>query len=262
MWTSALAASPFPQAVAVFPSKNESMSVNRRPIIGITCYVEQAIWGPWDAPTALLLNTYVEAITASGGRAVILPPDPVDGDVASMLDGLVLAGGADIDPARYGATPHPETAGIRPTRDAGELVLLAAALDRDLPILGVCRGMQLMAVAAGGSLHQHAPDVVGTEEHRPLVGEYGRHDARFAPDSLVAGILGEHLKVNSYHHQLVADPGTLTVTGWAGDDTIEALEDPAHRFYLGVQWHPEATTDHRLFAALVTSSVGSASRTR
>ena len=230
------------------------MPANRRPIIGITCYVEQARWGPWDEPTALLLNTYVEAVTGSGGRAVIVPPDPVDGEVVSVLDGLVLAGGADIDPVRYGATPHPETAGIRPTRDAGELLLLAAALDRDLPVLGVCRGAQLMAVAAGGALHQHAPDVVGTEEHRPEVGAYGTHDARFVPGSRVAEILGENLKVNSYHHQLVADPGTLTVTGWAADDTIEALEDPVRRFYLGVQWHPEATDDHRLFEALVDAS--------
>jgi len=230
------------------------MAANRRPIIGITCYVEQAVWGPWDAPTALLLNTYVEAVTASGARAVILPPDPADGDVVAVLDGLILAGGADIDPARYGAAQHPETAGIRPSRDAGELVLLAAARERDLPILGICRGMQLMAVAAGGALHQHAPDVVGTEDHRPEVGAYGTHDARFAPDSRVAGILGENLKVNSYHHQLVADPGSLTVTGWASDDTIEALEDPSHRFYLGVQWHPEATDDPRLFEALTAAS--------
>jgi len=230
------------------------MGAKRRPLIGITCYVEQARWGPWDAPTALILNTYVEAVSNTGARAVILPPDPVDGDVVSVLDGLVLAGGADIDPARYAATPHPQTAGIRPTRDAGELVLLAAAVERDLPILGVCRGMQLMAVAAGGSLHQHMPDVVGSEEHRPGVGVYGAHDARFAAGSLAARIVGENLKVNSYHHQGVADPGTLTVTGWASDDTIESLEDPERSFYLGVQWHPEATDDHRLFQALTEAA--------
>ncbi len=226
----------------------------RRPLIGITCYVEQAKWGPWDEPTALLLNTYVEAVSGTGARVLILPPDAVDGDVVSVLDGLVLAGGADIDPARYGAGAHPQTAGIRPTRDAGELVLLAAAQARDLPVLGVCRGMQLMAVAAGGTLHQHMPDIVGTEEHRPEVGAYGGHDARFAAGSLVAGILGENLKVNSYHHQGVDDPGALTVTGWASDESIEVLEDPARRFYLGVQWHPEATSDHRLFQALADSA--------
>jgi putative glutamine amidotransferase len=230
------------------------MGASRRPLIGITCYVEQARWGPWDAPTALILNTYVEAVSGTGARALVLPPDSVDGDVVSVLDGLVLAGGADIDPARYSATPHPKTAGIRPSRDAGELVLLAAAQARDLPTLGVCRGMQLMAVAAGGSLHQHAPDVVGSEDHRPEVGVYGAHGARFAPGSLVTGIVGENHKVNSYHHQLVDDPGTLTVTGWADDGTIEALEDPAGRFYLGVQWHPEATSDHRLFQALTDAT--------
>lgn len=222
-----------------------------RPLIGITCYVERARWGAWDEPAALIPQSYVAAVTQSGGRALVLPPDAVDADVVRVLDGLVLAGGADVDPARYGTAAHPQTKGIRPERDAGELVLFAAALERDLPVLGVCRGMQLMAVAAGGTLHQHAPELVGTEEHRPEVGVYGAHDARFAPGSKVAAILGEQLKVNSYHHQLVAEPGALTVTGWAADDTIEALEDPAKRFVLGVQWHPEATDDHRLFAALV-----------
>jgi putative glutamine amidotransferase len=230
------------------------MSAKRRPIIGITSYVERAEWGPWDVLSALIQNTYVEAVSGAGARAVILPPDSVDGDVVSVLDGLVLAGGSDIDPARYGAAEHPRTNGIRPFRDAGEMTLLAAAHARDLPVLGICRGMQLMAVAAGGTLHQHMPDVVGTDEHRPDVGVYGAHDARFAPESLVAGILGEDLKVNSYHHQGVADPGELTVTGWASDDTIEVLEDPARRFYLGVQWHPESTDDHRLFEALADAS--------
>src|SRR5215207_3411843 len=197
------------------------MTEQRRPLIGITCYVEQTRWGPWDEPAVVLPLSYVEAVTRSGGRAVVLPPDAVDADVVDVLDGLVLAGGADIDPARYGSAPGPHTMGIRPERDAGELVLLAAALERDLPVLGVCRGMQLMAVAAGGSLHQHAPDVVASEEHRPMVGVYGAHPARFASGSRAAEILGEQLKVNSHHHQLVADPGTLTVSGWAGDDTIE-----------------------------------------
>jgi putative glutamine amidotransferase len=232
------------------------MTEQRRPLIGITCYVEQARWGPWDEPAAVLPSSYLDAVTRGGGRAVILPPDPADAGMIDVLDGLVLAGGADVDPARYGSPPGPHTLGIRPDRDAGELVLLAAALDRDLPVLGVCRGMQLMAVNAGGALHQHAPDVVGTEEHRPEAGVYGAHPARFAPGSRVAAALGEDLKVNSYHHQLVADPGTLTVTGWAGDDTIEALEHPAKRFALGVQWHPEATGDHRLFEALVTAAAG------
>jgi putative glutamine amidotransferase len=230
------------------------MSATRRPIIGITCYIEQARWGPWDEPTALVLNTYVEAVSGSGGRAVIVPPDSVDGDVVSVLDGLVLAGGSDIDPARYGAAEHPRTKGIRPFRDAGEVTLLEAAETRDLPVLGVCRGMQLMAVASGGALHQHLPDVVGSDEHRLEVGVYGAHDARFAPGSRVADLLGENLKVNSYHHQGVSDPGALTVTGWAADDTIEVLEDPERRFYVGVQWHPEATDDHRLFEALVDAA--------
>lgn len=227
----------------------------RRPLIGITSYVEPATWGPWNNVLAALIPyRYVEAVTNSGGRAVVIPPDPVDADVLDALDGLVLAGGADVDPARYGSAPHPRTGGLRPDRDAGELVLLKSAHERDLPVLGVCRGAQLMAVAAGGRLIQHLPDVVGNDDHRPHTGVYGDHGARFAPDSLVANALGTQLVVNSYHHQGIEDPGTLTVTGWAHDDTIEAVEDPSRRFYVGIQWHPEATDDHRLFKALVAAA--------
>jgi putative glutamine amidotransferase len=229
----------------------------RRPIIGITSYVEPATWGPWeDVPAALVPYRYVEGVAGNGGRAVVLPPDSVDAGVLDVLDGLVLAGGSDVDPARYGATPHPRTIGVRPERDAGELTLLAAARDADLPVLGICRGMQLMAVAAGGALIQHLPDVVGNDLHRTDAGVYSAHGARFAPGSRVASIVGEQLKVNTYHHQGVEDPGSLTITGWADDDTVEALEDPSKRFYLGVQWHPEATDDHRLFAALVAAASG------
>jgi putative glutamine amidotransferase len=231
------------------------MPQRSRPVIGITSYVESASWATWqDVPAALLPYAYVHAVTATGGRPVLLPPDEDGPDILGILDGLVLAGAADSYPARYGARPHPETHGLRPDRDAGELALLRAAFDSGVPVLGVCRGMQLMAVAAGGQLIQHMPDEVGTDEHRPAPGVYGSHGASFAPGSRVAGILGASLDVNSYHHQGVADPGWLTVSGWADDDSIEALEDPSRRFAVGVQWHPEATGDHRLFAALVEAA--------
>jgi putative glutamine amidotransferase len=191
-------------------------------------------------------------VREAGARPVILPPDELDdgADLIRRLDGLVLAGGADIDPVHYGAEPHPTTK-TRPDRDAGELAVLAAALDADLPILGVCRGMELLAVAYGGTLFQHLPDVLGNARHQPSPGVYGAHPARFAPGSRAAAIFGSAAEVNSYHHQALDKPGTLTVTGWADDDVIEAVEDPAKRFVVGVQWHPEEAADVRPFAALV-----------
>ncbi len=225
-----------------------------RPVIGITAYVERARWGVWDTMATLIPHAYVHAVTVSGGRAVVIPPESVAPDLVELLDGLVLAGGPDVTPDNYGQTPHAETTVVRPERDAAELGVLHAALAADLPVLGVCRGLQLMAVDAGGHLHQHVPDLVGHVAHRPAPGEYGVHSARFAPGSRVAAVLGEELVVNSYHHQSVADAGSLVVTGWADDDTIEVAEMNGRRFVLGVQWHPEATDDHRLFAALVEAA--------
>jgi putative glutamine amidotransferase len=222
-----------------------------RPIIGITSYVEPASWGVWsDVPAALVPYAYVRLVTAAGGRAVVLPPDDADAGVLRGIDALVLAGGADLGPQLYGADPGPRTHS-RPDRDAGELTLVKAALDADLPVLGVCRGMQLLAVACGGTLHQHLPDVVGHDKHRPAPGVYGAHGVRFTPGSLVADIMGgDEAEVNSYHHQGVADAGRLTVTAWADDGVIEAVEDPAKRFVLGMEWHPEECGDVRPFAAL------------
>ena len=225
-----------------------------RPIIGITTYVEPASWGVWhDLPTTLIPHAYTEAVTQAGGRAVLLPPDDLDADVLRVLDGLVLGGGPDLDPALYGAEREPLT-DIRPERDAAEMLLARAALTRDLPVLGVCRGMQLLTVAAGGTLHQHLPDVLGHDRHRPAPGVYGEQEARFTPDSRIAGLMGDDTRVHCFHHQGIADPGTLTVTGRAQDGLAEAVEDPAHRFVLGVQWHPEVTRDKRLFGALVAAA--------
>ena len=213
-----------------------------RPVVGITSYVEQARWGVWDVPAAVLPFRYVERVEAAGATAVLLPPSAAsDTAVLDRLDGVVFAGGADLDPALYEQEPHAETKGLRPERDAAEVPLMRAALERDLPVLGVCRGMQIMAVVSGGSLVQHLPDTVGHEGHRPAPGVYGLHDVRLEPGSLVHKLLGSS-SVPSYHHQGLASPGSLTVTGWADDDSPEVVEDPAHRFALGVLWHPEAAT--------------------
>jgi putative glutamine amidotransferase len=225
-----------------------------RPIIGITTYVEPASWGVWhDLETTLVPHAYVEAVTIAGGRAVLLPPDDLDADVLGRLDGLVLGGGADLGADLYGAEPEPLT-DTRPARDTAEMLLARAALAADLPILGVCRGMQVLAVAAGGSLHQHLPDLLGHEKHRPAPGVYGTHEASFTPGSRIAGLMGDDLEINCYHHQGVADPGTLVVTGRAEDGLPEALEGAAGRFVLGVQWHPEVTRDKRLFGALIAAA--------
>ncbi|MDP9797092.1 putative glutamine amidotransferase [Catenuloplanes nepalensis] len=225
-----------------------------RPIIGITSYREPASWGIWrDTAADLIPHSYVRAVTEAGGRAVLLPPDDGDTGVLRALDGLLLAGGADIGPGLYGAEPDAAT-GTRPDRDAGEVALLTAALRTGLPILGVCRGMQLLAAVHGGRLHQHLPDVLGHEKHRPAPGVFGAHGLRCAAGSRIAALLGPEAEVNTYHHQGVADPGRLTATGWADDGLIEAVEDPAHPFLLGVQWHPEEAGDLRPFAALVDAA--------
>jgi len=227
-----------------------------RPVIGITCYVETARWGLWEQEVSLLPQRYVAHVAAAGARPVVLPPLAEGAaETVAALDGLVLAGGADIDPSRYDARPHPRTTGIRPDRDLGEFVLAGAAVAADLPVLGICRGMQLLTVLCGGTLHQHLPDVVGHEGHRPAPGVYADHPVRIAPDSQLAGILGESATVKSYHHQGIATVGELTnQTAWAEDDTIEAIEVEGRRFALGVLWHPEQDDDPRLFQALVEAA--------
>jgi putative glutamine amidotransferase len=230
-------------------------TVHPAPVIGITAYVEQARWGVWDVPAVLLPFRYVERVEAAGGRAVVLPPTAAADDaVLDILDGVVFAGGADLDPALYDEQAHAETTGLRPERDAAELPLMRSALDRDLPTLGICRGMQLLTVVSGGSLVQHLPDEVGHERHRPSPGVYGLHDVRLEPGSQVHGILGDQVSVPSYHHQGIASAGSLTVTGWADDETPEVVEDPNKRFAVGVLWHPEAGDDLRLFQALVLAA--------
>ena len=226
-----------------------------RPVVGITSYVEQARWGVWDVPASILPYRYVEQVEAAGATAVVLPPGAAgDAEILERLDAVVFAGGADLDPDLYGAQPHPETTGLRPERDAAEIPLMRAALDRDLPLLGICRGMQVLSVVRGGSLVQHLPDVLGHEGHRPSPGVYGTHAVRLAPGSLAHTVLGDDLEVPSYHHQGLDSAGSLRVSGWAHDDSPEVVEDPTRRFALGVLWHPEASEDLRLFEALVAAA--------
>jgi putative glutamine amidotransferase len=225
-----------------------------RPVIGVTAYVDQARWDIWDTQAALVPESYVRGIRAGGGLPVILPPDAANVEALNRLDGVVFTAGADIDPARYGAARHPQTEPPRPDRDAGESALLRAALAADVPVLGVCRGMQLLVIAYGGTLDQHLPDSLGHRRHCPRVGVMGRHEVTFADGSVIAGELGAAATVNSHHHQGVAHPGGLRPSGFGDDGLIEAVEDPARRFVLGVQWHPELLDDDRLFAALVAAA--------
>jgi putative glutamine amidotransferase len=226
-----------------------------RPIVGLTTYAQQARFGSHDTPSAVLPLSYVQAVHASGGRAVLVTPDDPGEDVLDCLDAIIFTGGSDIDPAHYAAEPHAATS-AQPERDRAELLLLRAALERDLPILGICRGFELMSVVAGGQLHQHLPELLGHDDHRPLSGpKYGQHAVRLVPGTLCQKILGDEVIVNSYHHQGVTDPGRLVAAGYCtGDDLLEAAEDPTRAFAVGVQWHPEEMTDRRIFVALVQAA--------
>jgi putative glutamine amidotransferase len=218
-----------------------------QPVIGLTSYLEPAKWGAWDQPAALIPWNYVNKLQAAGAAVVILPPDADSHTAIARLDGLVMAGGADIEPARYGAEHKEGTDKPRVERDASELGLYRAAREANLPVFGICRGLQIMAVAHGGSLHQHLPDLVGNTLHRDAPGTFNNHGATFTPGSLIAGLVGAtEVTVNSSHHQAVDSPGNLTVTGYAEDGTVEVCEDPSAEFVLGVQWHPEFSDDENI----------------
>jgi len=226
-----------------------------RPVIGLTTYAEETRFGLNDTFSAVLPLSYVHAVHASGGRAVLVTPDDPDIDVLDGLDGIMFTGGSDVNPDLYGEPPHATTK-VKPERDTAELLLMRAALAADLPLLGICRGMQLMCVAYGGRLHQHLPDVLGHNDHRPVSGpKFGEHPVMLTGGTLAAKILGDSVTVNSFHHQGCADPGTLVPTGWCPDDNlIEVVEDPSKAFAIGVQWHPEDTTDFRVFAAFIEAA--------
>jgi putative glutamine amidotransferase len=226
-----------------------------RPLIGITTYREQARWGFWDVPAVLLPASYADAVAESGGEPVLLPTGAVSAAVIGRLDGLVVAGGADVDPARYDQEAGPHTTATRPERDAAEIALLESALARDLPLLAICRGMQLLNVLLGGTLLQHVPDVPGTEPHQLGLGLFAERTVTTAEGSAVGRILGPATTVDCHHHQaLDRIAAGVTASAWADDGLVEAVELPDRRFCLGVQWHPEAGDDRRLFAALVAAA--------
>jgi len=224
-----------------------------KPVIGITTYVEPASWGQWNLPAALIPYAYVRGVEAAGGRALLVPPSD-DGieETLDALDGVVFSGGSDLDPASYGAGAHEKTVGVRAERDSAELALLQAALARDMPVLAICRGSQVLNVARGGDLVQHLPEVVGDEKHKQVLGEFSDHDVSVEAGSRLGSIVGDRVPVKSSHHQGFGRIGEgLVVSAHADDGTIEGVEDPSLRFALGVLWHPEEGKDAALFRALV-----------
>jgi putative glutamine amidotransferase len=226
-----------------------------RPVIGLSTYREQAQWTVWKQPADLLPAVYTRSVEAAGGVVALLPPQGSGAtELVGRLDGLIITGGPDVDPERYGQTPHARTVRVRKDRDAWEVALLDAADLAGVPTLGICRGMQLMAVRGGGSLEQHVPDVVGHEEHAPGASSYGWTSVRTDPGSLVRRLVGDQMQVSCHHHQSVlAHPG-FAVTARAADGTVEAIEDPERPFWLGVQWHPESGDDYGLFLGLVEAA--------
>jgi putative glutamine amidotransferase len=240
-----------------------------RPVIGICTAVERARWSVWEQDAFLLARSYIRAVQAAGGLVVMIPPDEhledAPDELLDLLDGLILAGGADIDPAAYGDERHPETKGTVPERDSFEIALARRAMDRDIPLLGICRGMQLMNVARGGTLEQHLPESHGHHDHRRALGTFddSDHDVRLAEGSLAHRAAGETIHATkSHHHQGIGELGEgFEVSGWAVMDELpEALEDPSLSFALGVQWHPEADETSRFVAALVEEAAGARER--
>jgi putative glutamine amidotransferase len=233
--------------------------MSRQPVIGLTAYCEQARWSHWHKPAVLLPANYAEQVAAAGGIPVLLPPLPGIAAAVGRLDGVLLTGGGDVDPGRYGAQPHPATSRVSGPRDAAELEVLGAAAAAAKPVLGVCRGMQLLNVARGGTLRQH---LGGDAGHTPAPGTFGSHPVRIAAGTRLAGILGANgagIDVPTAHHQAIDRLGDgLVATAWAEDGVVEAVErnDAGGPFLVAVQWHPEAGADPRLIQALVSAAMG------
>jgi len=235
--------------------------VSRRPIIGICSAIERVSWSAWQLFANVSPRSYSLTVQAAGGMALLLPPDDAaaerPAELLDLIDGLMLAGGSDIDPASYGAVPHPETRGTWPERDRFELALTHAALERDMPVLGICRGLQLLNVACGGTLVQHLPDLVGHDDHRHTPGVFGDHEVRLQEGTLAArAVAAERAAVKSHHHQGVDELGErLVAVGWSDvDDTIEAVELPDKTYALGVLWHPEEDERSNVIGSLVEAS--------
>jgi len=224
------------------------------PRIGLSAYREPARWGVWHEAADLLPASYAQEVSAAGGLPLLLPPAADAAAVLAGLDGLILSGGADVEPARYGQPPSAHTGAPRRDRDDWEFALLAAALALDRPVLAICRGMQVLNVGLGGNLIQHLPDAVGHAEHAPQPGAHGRHPVKITGDSALHGMLGASCVVATYHHQAVDRLGTgLTAVAWAEDGTIEAVELSGRRWVVGVQWHPEVGDCQGLFADFVNA---------
>jgi putative glutamine amidotransferase len=229
----------------------------RRPVVGVTSYATDATWGPWSLPAALIPLSYLNAIEDAGGRALVIPPSLVGvQETLDSLDAIIFTGGNDIDPSVYGAETDPETTGTMRLRDDAELALMEGALGRDMPVLGICRGMQLINVAYGGTLEQHLPARLGHEGHRELWGTFSEHAVTIVPDSLLGTILGTSTHIKSSHHQAPEKVGVglRIVANASKDGTREGVEDPAKAFVLGVLWHPEEADDPRLITALVEAA--------
>lgn len=232
-----------------------------RPVIGITTYVEQATWGAWpDVLAALVPHAYVHHVEQAGGIAVLIPPradtdEALARELLQRLDGVVITGGVDVAPELYGAQRHPSVQATRVDRDTTETALSALTLALDVPVLGVCRGMQVMAVASGGELEQHVPERVGSDLHSPTGAEYSSHPVTTVGGTQTADVIGAELAgVPSHHHQSVLRHPGYTASAWAPDGTLEAMENSDSRFRIAVQWHPEVSTDGRLFQALVDAA--------
>ena len=248
---------------------NGSEAARRIPVVGLTTYLEQAKQGVWDVRAAFLPQEYFDAVTASGGVAVLLPPQPNPGAAASAvldgLDGLIFTGGLDVQPELYGAERHPLTDPPRADRDAWELALLRGAEERRMPVLAICRGLQLVNVARGGTLHQHLPEVLGTERFRVGGGVFASNTVHIDEGTALAAIIGQsQLDVHSYHHQGVDRLGDgLVATAHTDDGLVQAFESTGEGYLVGVQWHPEHDVeDRRLFAGLVDAAAEYSARTR
>ena len=227
-----------------------------KPVVGITTYLTRAAWGAWDVEAALVPADYVRAVERAGGAPLLVPPGADTEATLAVVDGLVFSGGSDLDPELYGDDAHPETNGVVRERDEFELGLMQAALARDVPMLAICRGSQVLNVALGGGIEQHVPDRVGSDAHKETPGVFAEHDVEVVPGTRLGSLLGARHVVKSHHHQGFGELGAgLREAARAPDGTVEALEDASRRFTMGVLWHPEAGDDLALFEALVEEAI-------
>jgi putative glutamine amidotransferase len=239
------------------------------PVIGITAGIEKARWRAWHDLAFLSPRNYTLAVQRAGAMAILLPPDDAFAEspdaLLGLLSGLIVSGGSDLHPSTYGASPHERTAPGRPERDRFEIALVRAALERDLPLLGICRGMEVMNVALGGTLIQHLPDAIGSERHSHTPGAFSDHEVRLEPGSLAAEAAGsERLAIKSHHHQALDRIGDgLRPTGWSlPDDVVEAVEVPDRAFALGVLWHPEEQVSDAIVGSFVNVAARAEAVTR